>query len=392
MKHKYDVIVVGAGPAGSSCAGECAKRGLDVLLIERDQYPGKGNVCGGLLPPSILKQFKIPSKIILRKIRGYKIFSPSGKEVKINFSKKGAITSRQLLDDFLAKDAVKHGAELMTSCNVEDVSIRGSRARTMCVNNRKRMYFESDCVVAADGPLSNITKGILGDIYSGKKMIIAMQEHYKTKKGYDYSYFKVFHDPALGYGLGWLSPRKNDVVLGAGVLTGDGKNLRKRFDEFRGHHRIMERVGSEVPHKKEGGLIPFDEFPRKLYADRFMAIGDAGMLCNPFSGDGVHYALESGLFAAETIAGSTRYSEKEFRLYQDLIEEHYREVFTICHGLQKQMFSSHKFAEQSLSNADEKFVNFLDRIIWNKKIKRLNNTEKIELMINVIRGKIREYL
>ena len=390
IKTAVDVIVVGAGPAGSICACECAKNGFSVLLIEKTAKVGKSNICGGLLTASVLQNFFIPSRIISRVILGYKIYSPSGQQILMPFSNPGATVERKNFDYFLAKEAENSGVELITSCKVLGVEQDSDSSTVNCSLGNIKKTFKADVVVIANGPKSNLVEGVIPGFYNGLKFVVAMQQHYPLFKNQSYPFFEAFHDAYLGYGLGWFSPMGNHAIIGIGILLSEVRELKKRFMHFTARKEFLSKVDLSKILKTESALIPFDNFPKKLYSDRILIVGDAGMLCNPFSGDGIYYAMMSGKYAAQTIATAFElndFSKKGLHMYQVMLEKNFRAQFSVCNSMQKQIYSSPTFAERSLTTADKNFVDFIEKIIWSKTLKKLTLRMKLALLINLIKNK-----
>jgi len=388
--NDFDVVIVGAGPAGSTCALMCSKIGLKTVLIEKNSVVGESSVCGGLLPAAVLSEFKIPNHIISRWISGYKVYSPSGKQVLMNFSKQGATAERKRLDKYLAEMAARNGTKILTSHKACDVRISSTYANVICTSQKGKRIVKGKIVVLANGPKSQLVERIFGKIYSGLKFAIAIQKHYPLINTKDPSFFEAYHDPVLGYGLGWISPMKDYAIVGAGVILSQGNNLQERFEEFVKHYDIAQKVDLNRVLNTEGALIPFDNFPKKLFAERFLVVGDAGMLCNPFSGDGVYYAMKSGEFAANTISECFKlgdFSEKTLSSYQNQLEDNFREQFKVSNAMQKQIYSSHRFAEKSLGSADQNFVSFLEKMIWTKEMKSLDFKDKFNLLKGIIKAR-----
>lgn len=389
--NKYDVAIIGAGPAGAICALECAKKGLSAVLIDKNEFIGQTSVCGGLLPASVLLNFDVPRKLIKRKLKGFLINSPSGKKIKLDFKNMGAMSPRKEFDAYWGEQANKQGAKLLLSTRAIKIEPADNEMLVLCETNGKEKEIRAEAVVIANGPASTLAQNLLGNIYKNRNFAIAMQRYYPMKKGKKFDYFEVFHDPSLGYGVGWISPYENTVAIGAGVLHNQGSNIHKRFDEFIGHYDIKDRINLSNELKIEVAMLPFDTFPKKLYGNRFLIIGDAAMLCNPFSGDGVFYAMMSGKFAAETLQQAKQkndFGENILKEYQNKVEKRFREIFDTSLQIQKTLYSSSKFAEISLSNADKDFAAFLEGVIWTASVSEIPLKDKLKMGIQVLKNKL----
>lgn len=389
MNEIYDVAVVGAGPAGSSCAKACAEKGLSVILLEKANKAGARSVCGGLLPGALLKEFDIPQSLLERRMNGFFMYLPNGRKVSLTFSDPGATTNRSKFDEFLCNEAVRSGVKLKTSGDVTHVEILKDSV-LLTVNGAEKL--RAKLVVVANGPHSRLVKDLLGDIYSSRNFAVGLQRHYPLKKGYDFTHFEVYHDPSLGYGLGWISAYSKTAAIGVGLLHSQAGDIKKKHAEFVTHYDISSKVDLSKPLKEEAAIIPFHTFSKKLYSDRSLIIGDAAMLCNPFSGDGIYYAMKSGLFAADSASEALRdgdFSSSKLSSYQRAIEKEFRISMDLSFKMQKMIYSSPKFAEAQLSSTDKSTALLIEKMIWTKELKSMSFSEKLNMLLNVIKTKIR---
>src|SRR3989344_3932625 len=126
IKNEYDVVVVGAGPAGSTTAERSAERGLSVLLLEKRQEIGAPVRCGeGVSQENIdALGMTLPSHVWRQRIKGAYVYAPNGKEIKIQGDKTdGYVLERKAFDKWLAENASRKGAMIMTKATVNDLFI-----------------------------------------------------------------------------------------------------------------------------------------------------------------------------------------------------------------------------------------------------------------------------
>lgn len=315
FKKEYDVIVVGAGPAGTSAAKTLAEKGLDVLVLDRNQEIGTPVRCGEGLSDNSVKKLglKLPEKCIAQGIEGAYVYAPNGKKINITFGgTKGYILERKMFDKWLAIEASKAGAKVVAKANVYDIIKEGSY---VCGVKFKTMNgdfsVKSKVVVAADGVES----------------IICRQAGLKTNKnpmlvdsGFEYEMSNIkLTDPhkielILGNeiaprGYVWIFPKGDHVAnvgIGIGGL-GKGKTAKEYLDEFIESREDIKN-GSIIEVK--GGCIPVGGFMKNMVADGLVGVGDAVNQVNPIHGGGMAEAIEAGKIAGEVIANA--FKKKDF--------------------------------------------------------------------------------
>jgi digeranylgeranylglycerophospholipid reductase len=310
----------------------------------------------------------------------------------MDFKEMGATVNRSEFDAYLAKEAEKSGAKLILAARVTDIERKTGGFVTYFEKNGVTGSFASKALVIANGPNSSFVKKLIGNIYKNRSFALGIQKHYPLKEGYNFTHFEVFHDSLLGYGLGWISAYSKTAAIGVGIRLDEAGGIESKLDEFVMRHDISKKVDLSKPLKKEVAILPFHSFPKKLYAEGCIAVGDSAMLCNPFSGDGIYYALKSGQFASDVIAKAIKendLSEDNLKKYQTHLESEFRSGMDISLRLQKAIYSSPKYAEVSLSSADKKFVGFMEILLWTKEIKSLSLSEKLNLIFGMVKAKLK---
>jgi len=375
-------VVVGAGPAGSSAAESLVKKGFKTILLEKKNF-SQSKVCGGLLPASVLKEFDVPLKVILRRLKGYRVYLPNNETVIFNFKDEGATTDRNLLDSFLANRAQDAGAELIGNAQAIDVKIERAKAKVAYKKAGKIHEVSSQVVIAADGIGSKMAMKILGNIYEKRNLALGYQVNFPILD--DSSYFDVFISETIGYGLGWLSPKLETATLGVGIGLYRSKTIKKIFYDHISERRqiLAEKIDLNREISREVAVLPLDKFVSKAYSDRFLIVGDAALLVNPFSGDGIYYALKSGRMAADTVEKAYErdsFSEESLKDYQILLEREFEDVFDFCLKVHKRFY---KYPERlAFIVKDSKgMYEFLEDCIWSKTRKKVSLRQKIGLDI-----------
>lgn len=330
MSEKFDCIVVGAGPAGISCAFELAKGGAKVLLLERGEYPGSKNVMGGVLYrkmmediiPEFHKEAPLERPIVEQR------FMMMDKESAVTFGYKGLewaqepynnfTVLRAKFDQWFAGKAVEQGALLVNEtvvleCIVEDGKVIGVRT------DRPNGEVYADVVVLADGVNSLLGKSLgFHKEYRPDEVALAtmeiikldsktIEERFNLEKNQGCT-IELFGDATKGIlGTGFLYTNKDTLSIGVGtLLSGLIEHKIRPYEllEYVKNHPIVrpylsggepvEYLAHLIP---EGGLKSMG----RIVGNGVVVVGDAAQLVNAIHREGSNLAMTSGRLAAETI-------------------------------------------------------------------------------------------
>jgi len=309
---KYDVVVVGAGPAGSTAAKFLSEKGISVLLVDKSKFP-RDKSCGGGMPIRVLKEYKYieESDLIESCSYGGFAYSPSLKftgEVKRN-EPYIAMVLRKKFDFGLVNFAIKGGATFIDGISVDDIEILKDKVKILFNDGTE---VESRIVVGADGVWSDVAiktglsqkhKNYGLSIFQEYSMDIQTLDQYFTKKRLFHVHF--FVKGINGYG--WVFPKKEHINIGVVEMqrkknSEEKTNLKKVFNEYIQLLKENEIIPSNLKvGKLKGAALPNCPV-EKTYADRILLCGDAAGLVHPLTGEGIEYAMSSGRIAADVIA------------------------------------------------------------------------------------------
>ena len=330
-----DVIVVGAGPAGSSTAAYLAMAGLDVLVLEKAAFP-REKVCGDGLTPRAVRELitlgiPTPEEDGWIKNHGLRIVG-GGVRLQLpwpdlaSFPPYGLVRTRLDFDDILAKHAVKHGARLLESTNVTGPvlddrtgSIIGVRAKAMDVDGHptgEELTYHAPLVVAADGNSSRLSMSMNRPIRDDRPLGVAVRTYYTSPRhddDYLESWLELWSRGDTGQkillpGYGWIFGVGDGTSnVGLGILNTsaafgkvDYRDILKRWVDTLPAEWTFNDETMTSPVR--GAVLPMG-FNRQPHYDKgLLLVGDAGGMVNPFNGEGIAYAMESGRLASEVIA------------------------------------------------------------------------------------------
>ena len=308
---KYDVAIIGSGPAGSVTARFAAEQGTKVVIIERRQEVGSPVLCAEGISKNIDNYHLLEGKNWLASsMEGARIFSPNRTIVTLSAemagSETGYVLNREFFDKELARGAVGAGAKLMLNTCATGLLKKGGEIKGVKVKQFDDEFeIEADIVVGADGVESKIGH------WAGIKTILKPKD-LETCAQYTLSnvdFEEGFCDFYLGKkiapgGYVWVFPKgKKDVAnVGIGVLASLSKQglAKQLLDKFIQSH---PQLNKGAPLRFIAGAVPVAE-PIEATHDHLILVGDAARQVDPITGGGLMASVEAGKAAGETIAAA----------------------------------------------------------------------------------------
>ncbi|MFI0485023.1 geranylgeranyl reductase family protein [Actinomadura sp. 9N215] len=326
-----DVVVVGAGPAGSAVARHLARSGLDVLVLEKTSFP-REKICGDGLTPRAVRELRtlgidltgpgwFPNK-------GIRLIG-AGRRLELPWPDGHGLTrTRAGLDELLARNAVAAGADLRENTKVTapiQANGRVTGVRTDGAEHKARL------VIAADGASSRLGVALGLRPRRDRPIGIAGRRYFRSPR-HDDDHLECWLDLAPA-GYGWV------FGMGDGTCNVGVALLRGEHPDY---HRLLSRWLAPLPPSwgfteenatgpVRGAALPMGFSRQPHYLPGLLLVGDSGGMVNPSSGEGIAYALEAARIAADVIttAFSSAFPERVLRRYPSAIKHANGGPFTL---------------------------------------------------------------
>jgi menaquinone-9 beta-reductase len=313
MAERADLIVVGAGPGGSATAYYAARAGLEVLLLDRQDFP-RDKPCGDGLMPHAAEEISLMGlgdwldEPHHGKFSSFSIYTQTAylrqKVPPTLHGPYGYVAARQETDTRLVARAEEVGANFRSGVRATKLlrSPAGNVTGVEAVSNGETLLYEAPLVVAADG-----VGGFAGEGMKAHQNSVARRQYFRNVSGPSKEDLHVFVTKDMnehGAGYGWVfyfgDGRAN---VGAGVstktLARTGRNLKDFFDRFLEEPEIADWLeGAEPEGPAKSWSLKMGMWGAKRHTQGLMSVGDAASMIHPISGEGVGYAIESGRLAA----------------------------------------------------------------------------------------------
>lgn len=291
----FDVAIVGGGPAGSSCAAFCAAAGLRTLILEREKFP-REKVCGDCINPAcwpILRRLEVAERVRgcpHGRLARVEFIGISGTKVSVDLpagdDAEIAIT-RSLFDQLLLDRSRELGVEIHESATVTTLTPPDPRAEYWKISAGEET-FKARALVAADGRNSSVAR-ICGLLPRSAKERIALQTHLPLPP--DFGERVVLEFRPEGY--------SGQAPVGNGELNLCLVSVPKRIASLRAWAEERFSVSLNHPWRT---ITPLTRAPILPGQPSLFLVGDAARVVEPFTGEGIYYALASGELAAKAIA------------------------------------------------------------------------------------------
>ena len=332
-----DVLVIGAGPAGSSTAKHAALNGAKVILMDKKSEIGSPKRCAEGVSKEGLKKLGIEpnSRWVTKELSGVRLISPNGtdvwmKEDQVKLPEAGYILERKVFDKFMAMDAARAGATIMIKTLARGMRKDYDGYIVSCESMGEDFEIKAKIVVGADGPESRVGRwGGLKTAVKPKNMESGIQFEMVGLEMEDPDVIEFYFGSVAPGGYAWIFPKGDDIAnVGLGIVsTVTDKSAYEHLLEF---VKNCPATQNAQPVELNVGGDPVGGMIKNLVKDNLMIVGDAAGHVNPLTGGGIITALEAGMYAGEVAAAAVKednFSEKRLKEYQEICKKEIGDSF-----------------------------------------------------------------
>jgi geranylgeranyl reductase family protein len=292
--ERVDVLVVGAGPAGSATAMHLARAGAGVLLVDRARFP-RDKPCGGGLTGRALRHLPCDVEPVVERVVDRMVVRASYRTT-LDRTAPGplvAMTQRRRLDLHLAEQAAAAGADFRDGTPVAELELDDNGASARVGSARVRASY----VVGADGANGMVARAV--GLGAGILRGVALEGNvpWSTLEQTRYASAAWVELGVVPGGYGWVFPKGDHANLGVGGWMEEGPRLRVHLERLARAHGVEPSELTEV----RGHRLPMRELGAPAARGRVLLVGDAAGLVDPLSGDGIYEALVSSKLASASI-------------------------------------------------------------------------------------------
>lgn len=322
-----DVLIVGGGPAGSSCAWKLRNAGLDVAILDKQVFP-RDKVCGGWITPAVVDELEIdlrdyvtgpgPAPRVLQPITGFRTGCISGPAIETRY---GVPVSygirRREFDDYLVR---RSGARVIEGVALNSLERSGAE---WIANGGIR----AQVIVGAGGHFCPVAR-LTGVKPKSETAVVAQEAEFEMDLGQQAGCTIARETPELYFcpdlkGYGWCFRKQNFLNVGLGRM--DQHGLSSHVAGFLNFLRSAGRLSFDIPRAMLGhAYLLYGTATRRVVSDGLLLVGDSAGLAYSQSGEGIRPAIESGLLAAKTIiAAEGNYSRDRLECYRAWMAERF---------------------------------------------------------------------
>lgn len=318
MSELYDVIIVGAGPAGCSCAHELSGKGFKIAVIDKDVFP-RDKICGDAISPDVVNQFYRMNEKLGEKFNqfptkqgseGIRFFAPNHNFLDITFTKSkytkpaSFIVKRITFDNFFFNQ-ISDLPDIDVFLKHKVQKIETSDDFVFLETNQTAI--KGKIIIGADGANSVVRNRLVNNKIERAHHSAGLRQYYENVTGFhDRNHIELHFYKDILPGYFWIFPLPNNQAnIGIGMLSSEVSkrkiNLKDKLaDIIQNHPNIKHRFKDAKPLESVKGFgLPMGSKKRSCSGNRFLLLGDAASLIDPFSGEGIGNAMRSGRIAAD---------------------------------------------------------------------------------------------
>jgi geranylgeranyl diphosphate/geranylgeranyl-bacteriochlorophyllide a reductase len=300
IDERFDVAVVGGGPAGATAAADLAAAGFRVVLLDR---AGRIKPCGGAIPPKAIEEFEIPDSLLVARVTSARMISPARRvvDMPIEGGYVGMV-DREIFDEWLRRRAERTGAVLVRATFHELTREPDGTVVLHClIRGGGPTHIRARAVIGADGARSAVARQCIPGA-ARMRYVAAYHEIVRApatpSDAYRAARCDIYYQGQLSADFyAWIFPHGETASIGVGTAR-KGASLRVAVTQL----REQTGLGAVSTVRGEGAPIPMKPLRRWDDGRNVVVAGDAAGVVAPASGEGIYYAMTAGRYAARAVA------------------------------------------------------------------------------------------
>lgn len=376
-----DVIVVGAGPAGSSAAKHAALGGANVILIDKKSEIGSPKRCAEGVSIQGLEKLEIEPnpRWVTQEIEGVRLQAPDGTDVwltseEVKLPEAGYILERKVFDKYMAMDAARAGAEIKIKTLVTGIDKIDNGFIVSTESMGKEETYKCKILIAADGPEGHIARWAgLRPAAKAKEMESGVQYEMCNVEFERPGVIEFYFGSVAPGGYVWIFPKGDDIAnVGLAILPHLAKKTAIEYlDEFIAkcpYTRNAQAVELNIGGDPVGGMT------KKLYDDNIMVCGDAAGQVNPLTGGGIISGMIGGMCAGQVAAQAIK---------EDSSKKFLKQYDKLAHDELDHEIKRYKKVQEYLLTLSDEELDSIAHAFENESFEKISTTEIVRKLIKI---------
>ncbi|MEN4017680.1 MAG: NAD(P)/FAD-dependent oxidoreductase [Methanobacterium sp.] len=382
MFIETDVLVVGAGPAGSSAAKHAALNGAEVLMVEKKSEIGSPKRCAeGVSKDGLIKLGIEPSsRWVTSEIDGVRLVSPGGIDVwltqdTVKLPEMGYVVERKVFDKFMAMDAARAGADIMIKTLVKGLEKRDDHVMVKAERMGKEIEIKAEIVIGADGPESRVGRwGGLKTAVKPKYMESGAQFEMVGVQMENPNALEFYFGSVAPGGYAWIFP-KGDDIANVGLAVISTLTEKSAYEHLLDFVKTCPATKNATAVELNIGGDPVGGIIKKISTDRILIVGDAAGMVNPLTGGGIISGMQGGLIAGEIAAAAVKEgdtSEKRLSMYDKRCEKEIGDSF-----------NKYMKSREYLESLSDRELDLIAKAFNETEFERISTAELLKMLVKV---------
>jgi digeranylgeranylglycerophospholipid reductase len=382
MFIETDVLVVGAGPAGSSAAKHAALNGAEVLMVEKKSEIGSPKRCAeGVSKDGLIKLGIEPSsRWVTSEIDGVRLVSPGGIDVwltkdTVKLPEMGYVVERKVFDKFMAMDAARAGANIMIKTLVKGLEKKDDHVMVKAERMGKEIEIKAEMVIGADGPESRVGRwGGLKTAVKPKYMESGAQFEMVGVQMENPNALEFYFGSVAPGGYAWIFP-KGDDIANVGLAVISTLTEKSAYEHLLDFVKTCPATKNATAVELNIGGDPVGGIIKKISTDRILVVGDAAGMVNPLTGGGIISGMQGGLIAGEIAAAAVKegdMSEKRLSMYDKRCEKEIGDSF-----------NKYMKSREYLESLSDKELDLIAKAFNETEFERISTAELLKMLVKV---------